>query len=59
MAWFWTDDLARAAVDAGWVTSDAVQDWVERPVALAAPEDADPLELAARQLGLDPAAGAA
>jgi hypothetical protein len=52
MAWFWTDDLARALVDAGVTERSSVETWLDRPTALAAPEGADPLELGRRELGL-------
>lgn len=60
MAWFWTDDLARLAIEAGMVEPDAVREWMARPVAVAGPDDADPLAVAGRLLGGEAeAAGAA
>ncbi len=61
MAWFWTDDLARTLVDSGVVERSSVEEWVARPVALAAADDADPSEVAMSFLDLEMpgAAGAA
>jgi hypothetical protein len=51
MAWFWTDDLARTLIEEGVVGRDAVQDWISRPVGIAAADDADPAEVGRRLLG--------
>lgn len=61
MAWFWTDDLARTLLDAGIVERSSVEEWVARPVAFSAADDADPGEVAMALLGLEGrgAAGAA
>jgi hypothetical protein len=59
VAWFWTDDLARALIDAGEVERVSVTRWMERPIAVAAPEDADPLEVGRATLGIASAIGAA
>jgi hypothetical protein len=55
MAWFWTDDLARALIDEGVVSDDAVQEWIRRPVAVAGASDVDPVAMARSLLGIDPA----
>jgi hypothetical protein len=59
MAWFWTDDLARALLEAGVVERDAIQDWLERPVAYAGPDDGTPIDVAKSFLEIPAAAGAA
>ncbi len=53
MPWFWTDDLARLLVESGQVSGGQVQDWVQTPVAMAAPEGSDPLEFALALAGLE------
>lgn len=60
MAWFWTDDLARLLLDAELAEESSVRSWLDRPVAVSGPEDADPLAVA-RTLAIPPeeAAGAA
>lgn len=52
MAWFWTDDLARVLIDAGEAERSSVSGWLERPVAIAAPEESDPLDVGRERLGL-------
>lgn len=52
MAWYWSDDVARAAIDAGLVTERAVADWLHQPVAFAADEGAALRDVAATLLGL-------
>jgi hypothetical protein len=52
MAWFWTDDLARALVDAGVAERSTVESWIERPIAISAAADADPLDVGRQALGL-------
>lgn len=61
MAWYWSDDVARAAIDAGLVSEHELNDWLHRPVAFAAAPDLDPVDVAGSLLGLDDraAAGAA
>ena len=61
MAWYWSDDVARAAIEAGWATERTVRDWLDRPVAFAADQDLGAAEVAARLLGIEPSetAGAA
>lgn len=59
MAWYWSDDVARAAIEAGVASEQAVQDWIHRPVAFAANEDLTPADVAIGLLGIEEAAGAA
>lgn len=59
MAWFWTDDLAQLAIDAGMVERSEVQAWIARPHGVAASEGTEPLDLVAQLLGVDDRAGAA
>lgn len=59
MPWFWTDDLARAAIEAGVVSEALVRPWIDRPAAVAAKPDDDPVTVAAGLLGIEEAAGAA
>ncbi len=61
MAWFWTDDLARTLVESGVIERSSVEEWVARPVAFAAADDADPSEVAMSLLDheMPGAAGAA
>lgn len=61
MAWYWSDDAARAAVDAGLVTRSGVAEWIHRPVAFSDDAGLELLEVAERHLGITPAeqAGAA
>lgn len=59
MAWFWTDDLARALLDAGLVSESSVRAWLDRPEGIAAPAETDPVTLGAALLGIDDTAGAA
>jgi hypothetical protein len=53
MAWYWSDDVARAAIEAGLVTERTVQEWIGRPVAFAAEADLTPVDVAARLLGIE------
>ena len=53
MAWYWSDDVARAAVEAGLVTERSVQEWIGRPVAFAAEAELTLVDVAARLLGID------
>lgn len=57
MAWLWTDDLARLLLDAGLVDEPSVRGWIDRPVAICAPEGAEPLAVA-RELATPPGAAA-
>lgn len=61
MAWYWSDDVARAAIEAGLVDQRAVQEWIDRPVAFAADDGLAGADVAARLLGIEssPTAGAA
>jgi hypothetical protein len=60
MAWYWSDDVARAAIDAGLVPEHAVSDWLHQPVAFAGEEGLDLVSLAGSLLGVTtPSAGAA
>lgn len=61
MAWYWSDDVARAAIERGLVTERSVQEWIDRPVAFAADRDLAFADVAARLLGIEEsqAAGAA
>ncbi len=58
MAWYWSDDVARAAIDAGLATERSVQEWIDRPVAFAAEQDLAFADVAARLLGIEDAATA-
>jgi hypothetical protein len=51
MAWFWSDDLARVLLEAGEASDAEMRDWIQRPVAIAAAPDTDPLTLARRMAG--------
>lgn len=53
MAWYWSDDVARAAIEAGLVTERSVQEWIGRPVAFAAESDLAFVDVAARLLGVE------
>jgi hypothetical protein len=53
MAWFWTDDLARALVENDLVSADAVSDWIVRPVAVTGPDGADPVAVGRHTLGIE------
>jgi hypothetical protein len=53
MAWYWSDDVARAAIEAGLVTERSVQDWIGRPVAFAAEANLAHVDVAARLLGIE------
>jgi hypothetical protein len=59
MAWYWSDDVARAAIEAGIASERAVQDWIHRPVAFAADEDLTAADVAITLLGVEEPAGAA
>jgi hypothetical protein len=61
MAWYWSDDVARAAIDAGLASERAVIAWLLQPVAFADEQGLEPVDVAARLLGVEdsPAAGAA
>lgn len=52
MTWFWTDDLARVALDRGIAGRESVQTWIDRPIAISAPEGTDPAAVIAQELGL-------
>ncbi|MGH8875536.1 MAG: hypothetical protein ACRDVM_09860 [Acidimicrobiia bacterium] len=52
MPWFWTDDLARALIEAGEASQSRVAAWIRRPVALAA-GDHDPLAVARQVMSED------
>ena len=54
MVWYWSDDAARAAIDAGLVSSISVAVWIERPVAFSDAPGIDPLDIAVRHLGVAP-----
>jgi hypothetical protein len=51
--WFWTDDLARALVDAGHEQSSVLEKWMNAPVAIRG--DGDPLIVAESLLTADEA----
>ena len=61
MAWYWSDDVARAAIEAGLATERSVQEWLARPVAFAAEPGLGLVDVAGRKLAIDEseAAGAA
>jgi hypothetical protein len=52
MAWVWTDELAARLVEDG-VTEGVMGEWVARPVGVAVPEGADPVQWGARMMGID------
>lgn len=56
MAWFWSDDVARAAIEAGLADERTVQEWIDRPVAFAADGDLDAADVAVRLLGIESSA---
>lgn len=58
MAWYWSDDVARAAVDAGLATERSVRDWIDRPVAFAAETGLAFADVAAQLLGVEGSATA-
>ncbi len=51
--WFWTDDLARILVDAGLVSRERVQDWLDSPTGVAIGDGVDALEAAKALAGLE------
>ena len=51
MAWFWTDDLARALIESGLASATEVADWIARPVAIAGADGVDVVDLAAEAFG--------
>lgn len=51
MRWFWTDDLAALLVEHGLVSPERLRDWTLRPVAYAAPEETEGLDLARALIG--------
>ncbi len=53
MAWYWSDDVARAAIDAGLVSEHDVREWLHQPVAFAAEADLELTEVAASLLEPD------
>lgn len=53
MAWYWSDDVARAAIDAGLVAEERVADWMHRPVGLAAADGLGLVDVARGLLGLE------
>ncbi len=53
MPWFWTDDLARILVDAGLVSREHVQDWLDSPTGVAIGDGVDALEAAKALAGLE------
>lgn len=60
MAWYWSDDVARAAIAAGLVSEPEIRGWIDRPVAHAAAEALTALDAAvALGLGQEASAGAA
>jgi len=52
MAWVWTDELAARLIEDG-VEDGVVGEWVARPVGVAVPDGADPLQWGARMLGIE------
>ena len=52
MAWYWSDDAANAAIDAGLVTRSALVEWIQRPVAFSDEAGLDLVEVAERHLGV-------
>jgi hypothetical protein len=57
LAWFWTDDLARLLLDAELAEEPSVRSWIDRPVAISGPDDAEPLTVAL-ELAAPPGAAA-
>ncbi len=58
MAWYWSDDVARAAIDADLTSERVVRDWLHQPFAFAAEEELELVDAAARLLGVDGTASA-
>lgn len=54
MAWYWSDDAARAAIDEGLAPRSSVAEWIQRPVAFADEPGFGALEIAKRHLGVAP-----
>lgn len=50
MAWYWSDDVARAAIEAGLVPERAAQEWIRRPTAIAMEEGLTLIDAAERLL---------
>ena len=61
MAWYWSDDVARAAIDAGLASERALIEWILQPVAFAAEQGLELVDVATRLLVVEDtqAAGAA
>jgi hypothetical protein len=55
VAWFWTDDLARLLLDKG-VPAASLSELLSRPAAIAAPDEASALDVAARLAGVEASA---
>jgi hypothetical protein len=53
MAWYWSDDIARAAIEAGFASERSVLEWLDRPVAFADDKDLSLADVAARLLGIE------
>ncbi len=50
MAWYWSDDVARAAIEAGLVPERAAYEWVHKPTAFAMEDGLSLVEAAQRLL---------
>jgi len=59
MRWFWTDDLAALLVEHGFVGSERLREWTERPVAYAVPDETEGLDVARSLIGDEPNSDAA
>lgn len=51
MPWFWTDDLAELLIERAGIPPETLAEWTQRPVALAGPDGAEPIEFALGLLG--------
>jgi hypothetical protein len=51
MPWMWSDDLARLLIERGEASARQLQDWLDRPTALAS--ESDPVEVARSLLATD------
>jgi hypothetical protein len=58
MTWLWTDDIARALIERGVASSPQVEEWIERPFAIAVDDGRDPFEVGEALLGLTEAGAA-
>lgn len=50
MAWYWSDDVARAAIEAGLVPERVAHEWLHQPTAFAMEEGLSLIDAAQRLL---------